>query len=105
MGADDLDRGVRALRKRHPHHESGADHGSGCRRHALRSRRRRADMMTRAAWRTGGASGTVAAVTVLGLFLTSAGNATGQLLALELLGRDADRVSAAGTAEPDGYTD
>jgi len=62
-------------------------------------------MMTRAGRRIGGASGTVAAVTVLGLFLTSASNATGQLLALELLGRDADRVSAAGTAEPDGYTD
>ncbi|HYO45966.1 MAG TPA: hypothetical protein VEY33_04675 [Gemmatimonadota bacterium] len=62
-------------------------------------------MMSRAAWRIGGASGTVAAVTVLGLFLTSAGNATGQLLALELLGRDADRVSRAETAGPDGYTD
>ena len=62
-------------------------------------------MMTRAAWRIGGASGTVAAVTFLGLFLTSASNATGQLLALELLGRDADRVSRDETAEPDGYTD
>jgi hypothetical protein len=62
-------------------------------------------MMSRAAWRIGGASGTVAAVTVLGLFLTSASSATGQLLALELLGRDADRVSRAETAEPDGYTD
>jgi hypothetical protein len=31
--------------------------------------------------------------------------ATGQILALELLGRDADRVSRAETAEPDGYTD
>src|SRR5688572_3646381 len=62
-------------------------------------------MMSRAAWRIGGASGTVAAVTVLGLFLTSASNAKGQLLALELLGRDADRVSRDETAEPDGYTD
>lgn len=62
-------------------------------------------MMSRAAWRIGGGSGTVGAVTVLGLFLTSASNATGQLLELELLGRDADRVSRADTAKPDGYTD
>jgi hypothetical protein len=37
--------------------------------------------------------------------LAVAAPATGQILALELLGRDADRVSRAETAEPDGYTD
>ena len=42
---------------------------------------------------------------LLVLLLATAGSAAGQTMALELLGRDADRVSRDETAEPDGYTD
>lgn len=49
--------------------------------------------------------GTVALVAVVALLSAGKAEAAGQILALELLGRDADRVSRAGTTEPDGYTD
>jgi len=42
---------------------------------------------------------------VVAAMLAVTGLAAGQTVVLELMGRDADRVSRAETAEPDGYTD
>ena len=49
--------------------------------------------------------GAVALVAVVALLSAGKAEAAGQILALELSGRDVDRVSRAGTTEPDGYTD